>query len=318
MSVGWVPIPDFSRTGADLCVFFLSQLEMLYDTAVHDPWFSATELYTEGVSLYEPDCTLGTMGCVTQCMICNAALGLCTPVTGTSELRNKTMELRNGQHNLSFNAAQSATTERIIRLIKQSTPVSQILQLRTRALYVEELLDNSGIRGLPDNQWQSEVLGWFQTTLAIIQKSTVSYAAKSSEFRKGTNFFLGLEDGYSEACANQLVRPAGTVQNFSILGLAITLGVSIFAIVVSLFMEPLADHLSQRRNNHFSGRIARQADDKFHLLRMALPQPNDDADCEWELGSGDIPVMSKSYEYNRPVLVDKLAYHPDVDTSSDE
>ncbi|KAK5994258.1 hypothetical protein PT974_04730 [Cladobotryum mycophilum] len=312
----WSPLPDFSRTDADISVFFLSQFQIAYGSATYDPWFSATTPNIHiGGDVYQADRTIGTMGCVTQWMICNPALGLCTPATKIMELRNQSIGSVNGQNGLSLNPAQKTTAERIIRSMEQSSPALQLQQLGIRGLYAEEFLSLGSIDGLPNNQWQSEVLGWFQTTLAIIQQSTVSYSFKTLEPDIDPSGYYILEDAHSKGCRDQLARPAGVVQNFSVLGLAIILGVCCLAIVASLVIEPLATYIQRRQ--HFSGQIARQADDKFHLLRMALPQ-SDNEEYQWELGSGDIPIMNKDCEYNRPILVDKLAYYPDRDSSSDE
>lgn len=93
-----------------------------------------------------------------------------------------------------------------------------------------------------------------------------------------------------EQCANQLVRTAGEVQNFSFIGILVVVCLGLFFVLVDRMPEPIAHLLSRWRGTGERTRSARQADDKLDLLRLVLAGSEDDSSKAWKLGRLGNPI----------------------------
>jgi hypothetical protein len=168
--------------------------------------------------------------------------------------------------------------------------------------------------GLPDNQWQLEVLGWFETSLAKFQGSIMEYAYKRnldpaltvwSPYGLTPNGSLtsGRISALQDQCRNQLVQTAGEVQNFSFLGVLVVVSVSVILILLNICMPGVLKLVSR----HSVGRRARQADDKLHLLRIALADAGGaSGSSQWQLGAWDVPVIPGGIRVVRPDMAGDL------------
>ncbi|KAK5994624.1 hypothetical protein PT974_05105 [Cladobotryum mycophilum] len=280
----WIPSLEFDRTHADLYSFILAQGRMLHYAPVQDPWFLATKPHSSFLNVYVANNLFGFIGYAMEWTMCNPVLGLC------------------------LNSEQNTTAQRILKYIEHNELSLLIDNLKQEALYINERsLFSLESSSMPDTQWRTEVLGWFQLILAMIQAMAVEYAAKSPNYEKSMHTLITLENVHDGQCRNQLVSVVGEEENFSVLGLAVMLGFCLVIIIASLVVEPLSDRVWGPRN-FSSRRLARQADDKLHLLRMALSDPDDER-CEWELGRGDIPILAGSYTHGKSEVVNKLVVY---------
>lgn len=157
--------------------------------------------------------------------------------------------------------------------------------------------------GLPDNQWQLEVQGWFTTSLARFQSAILEYAYKvdpSSDLSISTPYGQAPGDGWTsgmisalrDQCKNQLIRDAGDIQNFSLLGVLIIASISLLLIGLSVAVPGLLRLIGSRRGWISGPERARQADDKLHLLRLALEGSHNTYLGSWDRGSFDVPVIN--------------------------
>ena len=156
---------------------------------------------------------------------------------------------------------------------------------------------------MPSTQWHTEVAGWFETALADQQASADEFVRKGSNLEAfkvfspfeddivdylGSNFTQEMLDALKDQCYNQLAADGGQLQNFSMGGVIIVIVVSSVMILLGAWFAEILDLCSDIRSQHRRRRgnngqtytisqtkIARQADDRLHLLRYAIDGAHD-------------------------------------------
>ncbi|KXX78380.1 hypothetical protein MMYC01_206024 [Madurella mycetomatis] len=180
-TLGWRPIPDFARADADISVHFMNQNDLRYLGPVYDPWFSAdgTLNYTfNGLFLTRPDYLVTIMACADEYRLCNPSTSQCTQTAGVWALTENALT----KNVLNFNVDQLATAARIVVALADVNTGMTVSSLGPAALWANNKLIRGNISpALPDNQWQIEVVGWFQTELAKIQASITEFASNAAE-----------------------------------------------------------------------------------------------------------------------------------------
>jgi hypothetical protein len=330
----WVPIPDFNRTDADVTMFFLSQNKIAYLERTLDPWFWANGSDWQeinGLNLTLANRFFSAMACTEQFRFCNPAKenpDACLPWTGLVPLQRVLAE--NDPVAGLFNVPQLLTAQRILTHMTLSTLHYSVVTLRGAALWANDLVYGNISPGLPDNQWQMEALGWFQTSLAKLQSYIVQFAANSDDLGPygrvqtpldmlGTNS-NGEHDEASNAvyqmmqdqCSNQLVRTTGEMQNFSFLGVMVIVLFSCTVIVLDLAGGVIMDWLRRLWRRPSALAAARQADNIFHLVRLALRAHLPHGE-RWVLGHWEVPVWEGDLSIPRPYIEQNggLALYPD-------
>lgn len=309
----WAPIADLARDDADLSLMFFSQNAVSYYEPVYDPFFLANGTITDSFgsqTFYDPNNYVNTMICADQYTLCNPNSNTCTPAGGLQGLRENVV----ADNTPGFNATQYATAVRIINAIANAGTYKSVNGLGAAALFATNLLSQRISPAVPDTQWQTEVAGWFGTSLAKIQASMVAfadngfnlgpyvyvtspYSGVSPSVTDVTAFDIAVNQAWQDQCRGQLVQVTGAVQNFSFLGVMIIAGVSVFLVMTSLVLGPIVDAIAK---NGGPVAIARQADDKFHLQRMALGDPAD-PDNTWQRGTFNVPVLQQGTQsFRRP------------------
>ena len=173
----------------------------------------------------------------------------------------------------------------------------------------------------------AEIRTWFATHLVVLQNQVLIWAKKpwdkpgepTEEYRLMNNSQLeqpyvaaSLGDEFTKLCNNQLISTTAAVQNFSVLATALVVFVSVGFILAALWLPSCVQRrraYHMRRGGDLShaaeaGRLARFADEKYHLLAMAL---KDTAGIDsWECGTG-IPVTRQPFAIPQPALDQGLA-----------
>ncbi|KAL1889642.1 hypothetical protein Sste5346_008761 [Sporothrix stenoceras] len=312
----WQPIDELARDDADMTILFFSQNSVTYFGPVFDPFFlangSRTEPLTATQLLYKPNSYVNTMICADQYTLCNPNSNTCTPAGGLKTLQQDVLVANTP----GFNATQYATAKRIIDSIARAGTYNSVNGLGAAALFATNLLSQRVSVALPDNQWQTEVEGWFGTTLAKIQASLVSYAVNGDDLgpyiyvdspysalssaQNPTQFDIAVNQAFQDQCRGQLVQITGAVQNFSFLGIMIIAGVSVFLVLAGLLLGLIVDKVSKAG----PAATARQTDDKFHLQRMALGEPSTPNNV-WQNRTFGVPVLEQGGEmFQRPEIID--------------
>ena len=300
-----------------MSIFFLSSSNLGYLLPVYDPWFSAngTNWADLGaLNISKPDYAVTTMICADQYRMCNPANDSCTPLGGIRRLRDSVL----GDNTAGFNVAQLATAGRLLIALTNVNTYNVVQSLGVGALWANNIVFGSLSPGLPDNQWQIEVLGWFQTSLAKLQAYVVDFASNAGNLGPlGTADLLGYEhsgrsdplySSFLDQCRSQLVQTEGQVQNFNFFGVLITVCLSGILILLDMTLERLVDLLNHQKGWQMASKRARQADDKLHLLRMALAREDEG---NWRLGNWSIPVRDGHECFDRALVAEELvAYTP--------
>ena len=268
----------------------------------YDPWFSANgtnNLTFDDYTFVFEDRFVSVLACAEQYVLCNPSASKCSLPTGLFSLAE---QLTLNRIVLGWNPAQFATADRIVGALGNTGVFNTVANLGPGALWASNLLAGTISPGLPDNQWQIEVLGWFQTSLAKLQARMLDFASTSigvdrlgplqppgSRPLQRLLIFPdqpGIQD-YQYQCENQLARAVGEVQNFSLCGVLVIVIGSAAIVLLDCCLERIVNALSRRDS---ISRRAREADNKLHLLRMALTGRWDQS-SGWEPGSWDVPVQ---------------------------
>ena len=119
------------------------------------------------------------------------------------------------------------------------------------ALIANSILGNTLLLspGLPNNQWHLETLRWFQTGLAKLQANTNQFTNVSFTGRDSAAYQLipaksftnisSIDSELDELCSEQRIRSRGSVQNFSVVNLAVLVAVSFILSATTLRITPL-------------------------------------------------------------------------------
>jgi hypothetical protein len=330
---GWIPIPDFNRTDADVSMFLLAPNSVLYSHPNVDPFFSATtELNTTITVLdtntqltytfYDTDHYVYMIGCTDQYQICNSAKPgsdgeptLCTPLGPIFPLLAENL-------NISLNDYQSVTATSLILSLNGGGMSGSVDGLGSSALKVQESIINeySGplqVAKLPNNQWQSEVRGWFAMSLVSIQQALVEKARGPTDviINGGTIVSPGPSD-YSEQaiCKRQMIRNVNGYQNFSTLGVVIILVVGIFLVILGWTVDIVWGSI-QKRLGRDHARLSWISDGYLQLQRMAF---EGSGYTDWEGRVDDVPVtndLDPTSQRINPLNIDDSS-HPRIGLSA--
>jgi len=112
----------------------------------------------------------------------------------------------------------------------------------------------------------------------------------------------GYYEGFEQMCDNQMVLTSAAVQNFSVLATALVVFFCGTVIAAQLVLPWVVSFLRRRRKN--LGRkaamreLARDADEKYQLLRMAMEGGRVG---HWESGAFGVPVTESPTEVDPPI-----------------
>jgi len=323
----WTPIPDFNRTDADVSVHFLNANDIRYMGPSHDPWFSANRVLDFSLNtpifgtipMIKAESWVSTMVCADQYILCNPSTSVCTPPGGLLSL-NELVWINNS---LELNAAQRSTAGRVIGALAESSTFGSVETLGPAALWANNEVAGVISPALPDNQWQTEVLGWFQTSLANVQWLLVEFASSAAGLNPSASASVPSARrvidppneakgwAYQDQCTNQLVQAVGEYQNFSLCGVLVIVCVSATIILLDWSLEWLVDHLGERNS---VPRLARQANGRLHLLRMALGGLTDSAQG-WKVGKWSVPVRDDDMTVGRLASSNGLSFYGEKEQS---
>ena len=265
-------------SNADISAHFLAQNSVQYLAPVADPWLAANQLYNDSgsgidVVLWGPDEYVSVMACIDQYQLCNPNSSPydCT-ILGSQK------DLRKGFLQIGLNPYQLATARRLALALIWTSTYETVLSLGSTALLARDRLVGLIGTGLPANQWQIEVEGWYTTSLAKLQSYVVEYAANVADLGPTGSVVAPSSGADAETqaaydqCSNQRIKNVGGYQSFSFLGLMIVICVGSTIIVLSWIVEPLVAFVRSKRGNnkHDYREIARIADHTLQLQRKAF------------------------------------------------
>jgi hypothetical protein len=302
----WLPVSALNVRNADVSVAFLAQNSVEYLSPVSDPWFSANQMFNDSLPndsfiFYGPDQYLNVMACIDQYQICNPTT---SPYTCT--VVGSVLDMHEGYLEVGLNEYQTATALRLSYALELIGTYLTVNSLGDTALLARDRLTWTVGQGLPDNQWQIELQGWFETSLAKLQSYVVEWAANLVDLGPEGSVIApspavnGLSFASLDLCSNQRIRNTGAYQSFSFLGLMIVICVGLAIMILSWTIEPCVTFIRSKRshNKHDYREIARVADRKLQLQRLALTGAG--YGQGWEQAFDLVPVTTRGCEFPPP------------------
>lgn len=267
------------RTDGDTSLFFFAANSVYYTQQILDPMFLA--IYSDQVPMpslssvenaFLPQTPVSVIGCVDQYLIIN-------PNTKASTGPMSQTGLASAVQSLDFNVAQSITAQRIIQYSSNSDTYSSVFGSGAAALKSSDHVLNFKCLSLPNDQWRTEVEGWFETSLAKIQAYAVEFPSATSDFAPyGSLGFPGANAStnkmWEDQCDNQKIRSTGGYQTFSFFGLIFTLSIG-SAIVLAQGVLNIVNYF-QGKDPELLAKSPRDlmyaVNGKFQLQRMVFEE----------------------------------------------
>ncbi|CAM1502552.1 Fc.00g045360.m01.CDS01 [Cosmosporella sp. VM-42] len=281
---GFMPIPEITRSDAEVTLFFLVQNLLAYTAPVDDVFFAAhtqpttyeLSLSNDTYTLYYNDKLVSVMGCIDQHQICKPGYGEGPNCSALSSVENLWSEVAT----LELNQVQHDTAYVIQWEILGGEMLNSIAGRGAVALKAQGKVFNNINVPLPDNQWTLEVGGWFSIALARLQHAIVEYSTgpahtDSGKYQRYTSSFLTRI--YANTCNRQKGRQLSSSTSyltFNGVGLLIISVVGAIVLLISPLLELI---VGLRRSGKWSQR---------HL--------------EWKLHGEFQRVASQSFQLTSP------------------
>jgi hypothetical protein len=287
----WTPIPELVAPDADISVIFLAGNNVIFNTPLNDPWFSAGH----NQAPVQLSAALGTMpgylsddparalACAQRYQFCNSSMSQdqnasCTPLLGLEAAVDASQNL----------FPQAKTNEKFSWSAYQIAQVARGLPnvigaLKSGSLLARDSLAYQFQDTLPDNQWELELQHWFKFTLAELQRTVLDQATGPADANARQFYAPPTLAGERDVCNNQKIL-SDSYTSFNVLGLVLIFSIGSFIILVSTFLPCLTRRL-QRHRKPFAG-LEWVTNDTLQLQRLAHEALGAGA---WEGACDDFP-----------------------------
>jgi hypothetical protein len=227
----------------------LGKDQIRYTGPVDDPWFEAHEAHTQvlktendgrqNLTTYNSTYPISVVGCASQYQLCGqiATSGTaCTPLTGIDVSFDTARKiLRNPQ--------QIVTLNRIDRVIEEISSMGQLVTALTGKVLLVEQFGTIELHPLPNDQWIQELNHMFGTLITALQVRNYRYVG-GYDARFTPNVTPPAENE-TWMCGNQIIRRSD-YQSFSVLGIAVIIGIGAFTILVDLVLCKVVEWIQKR------------------------------------------------------------------------
>jgi len=276
----WLPIEALNISSSDKFIMFLEQNSVSHWKPNKDPIFAATQAVGDTTVTYRADRMVSPMVCTQQHRFCNPNNAQCSAWTGRFEALKAVVSVDSP---INLNINQLATASRIFLASLGNSLYEAINSRPSMALRAQTKMDWLFQIGLPDNQWEIEVLNWVQQGMASLQTAIQEYAAGPTlDVKGGVMQVYGSETdpatstpeqravnlAYAHMCGTQIVHDAQGTLNFSLLGVSVVFVLGIFIIIFSFIVEPLTAWVQRMLGKGVQRANAWQRDDGLHTLRL--------------------------------------------------
>ncbi|KAI0528131.1 hypothetical protein F5B22DRAFT_22873 [Xylaria bambusicola] len=300
-SSSFIPNNSLFRDDADLMIVFLSGQGVLHSAPSEDEWYrvsstsvNVSETNAAAVNsapIFLPREPASPLGCTVQYQLCYQDVQHCTLLASPADAFSSLAHLVNstaaddnpnkmGQD--SFQYFKSGFTQ------YQSTDVSDLLQQLGSASLASKKSLTSSIQGpLPPNQWQLDVIRWWDITQAALQAAYLRTAyfnpSDQSLLAYRTNF---TSPGFQKLCNNQKIRSAAYT-SFSVFGLLFIFVVGVLIVLISYILEPISRLLQRKWGYRTFAHLEWNTNATLQLQRLAHEQLGYG---KWSKGTNEIPV----------------------------
>ena len=290
--VTWIPVSALQERNADVSIYFILMNSVNFLEPCEDPVFAAHVPFDAVPTIsYRADRPVSVMSCIEQNRICNPVNERCSPLHGRSQMTvHKESSPTNLILDLNLNVQQIAALERIDWALMQSGIYDSVNFREVGNLRAADTLLSGPMQlALPANQWQLEVTGWFEESLARLQHLMQEYATGPTIEIEGSELLQPwlpekgetisddkairvLRQTEEYHCFNQITRDTQGTISFSVLGLAIIFAIGGLVILVSLTIVPVVAWLQGRFNFGEYKRRTWLLDEMLQLQRMLLSE----------------------------------------------
>ncbi|KAI9813762.1 MAG: hypothetical protein M1827_003552 [Pycnora praestabilis] len=313
----WDVVPALNQTDGDIALFFLTPNSISYQMPCDDPFFSAHseqsyELDGVNVTYWDSDYYINILGCVDQSQFCNPALpGLngeesrCTPLTAF----NVANDAVSSNTDLGFNDVQKLTASRIGLSLNFISTYNSVNARGSSALQAMETVYAQNQAPLPNDQWTIEVTSWFAVGMAKLQKAAVEFATGPQFVPPGTTVQHPVGVVEQAMCYSQKVRANNGYMSFSVLGVALIIGIGGLIFLTNLVLEGVVGWFQRKYQFGNKRNLQWMLDEKLQLQRLAYEEAGMG---KWTGGTIAVPVTKKGDLFGLPSSVDPV--HPRLGT----
>lgn len=154
------------------------------------------------------------------------------------------------------------------------------------------------LSGLSDDQWQKEVTGWFSTSLARLQDTSISWASKDIADYEGFATFVHPTEfpELANMCKNQIVKNVGQHRPFSVLGIAVIFAVGLLIITLSWILEPVVGWCQKRSGGRSSSHEQWLLSSPLQLQRLTLQRES--LRGQWTKCDDEVPIVEHGAKWS--------------------
>ncbi|ORY15583.1 hypothetical protein BCR34DRAFT_170710 [Clohesyomyces aquaticus] len=271
------PIPELQSSDSDVYVVGL-QNRASYMSRIDDPWFNAPNCTEVPGKLIPKFCVpvspFNFLGCKEQYQFCTADQKSCSPLNGIHGISTKGWS---SSEPLTKN--QEALFAIIWRAMWASQLNFQLGLLADENLVANDYLWDSGgfqigmSAALPNNQWETEVRNWMNTSLVAVQMSPLSWA-QPEEFDvmpgiSTTKYIIPPADEASKQLCKKVKQRSAAHTSFSVLKLFLLFALGLFFIISNLALPKVVATFQRRTGSGANKRLEWIESSTFQLQRMA-------------------------------------------------
>lgn len=251
----------------DLSLLFLAAQGMLFRGEVDDPLFRAHKQPNSDRDIYRADNAGQAIACVDRYELCNPEEDECTGPTNANRLE----ELRKDS-DLDLSDEQMVIAGRFTRPAGFALQMAQVVFGRGGSALQASLSAVENVQNpLPDDQWKRELDGWFDTSLARLQREVQDFAAPKSGAKSGDSP-VELDDDQAEMCDRQVVKgdARGGSVNYRLVPLIVVIILCGLILLLSLVLEHAVALLQRLSHKGLRRREDWVQHGKFQLQREVL------------------------------------------------
>lgn len=207
------------------------------------------------------------MGCQEQYQFCTADGNNCSPFTGINGIDPGNLT--------GLNPTQLALSRILWKVGWQTQLGLQLSFIGSENLIAGDYLwnDYGGSASLPSDQWQREVANWMNTSLAMAQRATYTYA-RPTEFDIGPGvptlkYIEEPDDEYMKLLCHKIKARSQLHQSFKVPKLFSLLAVALTIMAFNTSLPTIASYLQKRTGKGLRGRLEWIENSAFQLQRIA-------------------------------------------------
>ncbi|KAJ3574372.1 hypothetical protein NPX13_g4381 [Xylaria arbuscula] len=261
-SSNFLPISEMIRSDADTTIVTISGNGVVFSEPFTDPWYNVSKVPGIGgltnlptadtISYYLPGAPASPLGCIAQDQYCTSNDPInCGPLAGYkdaiagaitlfntsyAQFANNTVDTEYGAH-FAYLAAG------IIDGGGFPLPLSS---LGPASLASQRTLSQGIQAGIAPDQWQQDVMKWWNISMAFIQGTFLSSAHGPSDPSLLQTWVNFTNPSFDKVCHNQKMRTANFT-SLSVFGLVFTYVVGFLIILISYLPEPIFECLHKRK-----------------------------------------------------------------------